>query len=561
MVAAVAAGPGARADVALDAAYDTMHGAVVVQSVVHGPGPAAAAFFDVTIEADDLLLWTMRGGRFEAVYPPEAYAPRARSVHPRLGFPWRDDLATIEFGSIDGRGSDGDMPVFLLSDLEGRHGLWVALGWGGTWRAKVTKVGRTGTHRVTAEGPGRNVDLAEGEELALPRVFVGAYEGDGWAAVKRFLSDARRRRHEPWVVYNSWFNEEARINEERVLRHVPVAAELGFDAFCIDAAWYETSGDPADFHTRGLGTWTLDEKRFPGGLDKVSQAVRDAGMVFGLWFEPERCHPESQVWAEHPEWVRRAPDQEFGLVDFGAAAAREWALDVMSSAVERWTLGWLKWDMNVHKLTPFWAGDERAELAHNRGVWEVMSALTERHPDLVLEGCSSGGNRVDVEALLRCDTYWISDQTVSPDMVRGTMLNALRVLPAQHCYLSLSPQLEGQGVDDYPDEWFVGNMAGVFGIMELLAEWPPAVRERAARHIATFKSVRHLLAGDFRRFADCAEVPHQRWEAWELSDPATGEAALFALRLRSPDDMRVFHGAKRWEVTLPPEGAAVLHQA
>lgn len=525
------------------------------------PSPAGAHALDLTFDLPDALVWTMRGGRFESAYPAAAFAPVARAMHPRLQMPWPARLAEHAFGSVDGRSSDGEMPFFLVTDIDGTHGIWVAVGTSGTWRATFQKEMRDDVHRLRVTTAGCGVTVEPGEEVVLPRMFVGAFEGDGWDAIRRFLMAERERPAAPWVVYNTWFNEEARINEERVLRHVPVAADLGFEGFCIDAAWYQTPpGDPGNFQTEGLGTWTVDTHKFPNGLEAVSKVVRDAGLRFGLWFEPERAHLESAVAKAHPDWIRTVEGQEFGLVDFGVADARSWALELMSKGITDWSLGWVKWDMNIHLLVPYWAGDERAELAHMRGVWEVADELRRRHPDLVLEMCASGGNRIDVEQLLRCDTYWISDQTVNPDLVRDTMWNALRFLPAQHSYLSLAPNLGDQTRDDFPDEWFVGNMGGVLGIMEMLAEWPDAVRERARRHIAIFKEIRHLLDGDIRRFRDRPEVPFAGWDALELSDPTTGEAALIALRLRSPESTRTFTGTRSWTVTIDDlGGATVLH--
>lgn len=563
LLAAVGDQPGASAAVDITVAVERVADAAVIQATVTGPGEANARMLDLSLTLDDAVLWTMRGGRFEAVYPPEAFAPVARTLHPRLPFPWPDRLATIEFGSIDGRSSDGDMPFFLVTDLSGEVGWWIAPGWSGQWRAGFKKAMRAGRHDLWVEGPGAGVELAAGESLVLPRVYVAPFEGDGWEAIRRHLATTAPRRHQPWVVYNSWFNENAGITEDNVLQNVAVAADIGFDAYCIDAAWYETPGDDlADFQTRGLGTWTLDEQKFPNGLEVVAEAVRAQGMTFGLWFEPERAHPDSTVAAEHPEWIRRPDGEEFGLVDFAIPEARQWAVDLMVAAVERWSLGWIKWDMNFQKFRPFFAGDERGELAFARGVWAAMDELVDRCPDLILEGCASGGNRIDIEILNRCHTYWISDQTISPDVVRATMSGARRILPAQYCYLSLSPQLEPRS-DDFPDEWFVGNMNGVFGIMEQLRLWSPELRAKARDHVSRFKAIRHLLDGDYVRFADGAEagvVPLSRWEAWEFSDPATGEAALLALRLNSPDETRTFTGRHTWTVALPPGGATVEHR-
>lgn len=563
LLAAVGDQAGATAAVDVTVAAERVADAAVIQATVTGPGEAKARMLDLSLAIDDAVLWTMRGGRFESVYPPEAFAERARTLHPRLPFPWPDRLSTIEFGSIDGRSSDGDMPFFLVTDLTGEVGWWFALGWSGHWRAGFRKAMREGRHDLWVEGPGHTVDLADGESMVLPRVYMAPFEGDGWAAIRDHLAATAPGRHQPWVVYNSWFNENAGITEDIVRQNVAVAADLGFDAFCIDAAWYETPGDDlSDFQTRGLGTWTLDEGKFPNGLEVVADDVNERGMTFGLWFEPERAHPDSAVAAEHPEWIRRPEGQEFGLVDFGLPEARTWAVDLMVAGVERWSLGWIKWDMNFHDFRPFFAGDERGELAFARGVWEAMDELRRRCPALILEGCASGGNRIDIEILNRCHTYWISDQTISPDIVRATMSGARRLLPAQYCYLSLSPQLEPRS-DDFPDEWFVSNMNGVLGIMDQLRLWSPELRDQARRHIAAFKAIRHLHDGVYVRFGDGLEAgaaPLSHWEAWELSDPATGEAALVALRLNSPEATRTFTGRHTWTVSLPPGGATVEHR-
>jgi alpha-galactosidase len=558
---------GARADVPVRVSYEEVHGAVAMQATVTGPGAPNAAFVELVFDRPDVMAWTARGGAFELAYPPRAFLPEARVVSPRLPFAGSSGVPLIEFGSVNGRGSDGDLPFFLLTDLDGEQGMWVALGWTGGWRAQLTCGPGASRHVLSVRGPGSGAELtlAAGEELVLPRVFMGAFQGDGWGALKGFLSRARPRpQAAPWVVYNTWYNENGRINEERLLAHVPVAAEIGVEVFCVDATWYETGDDPDDFETAGIGTWSVDARKFPRGLEPVADAVREAGMAFGLWFEPERAHPDSWVARTHPEWVRWAPDQQWGLVDFGVEAARSWVLELLSSAVGRWHLGWLKWDMNIHRLAPYWAGDDRAELAHHRGVWDVLDEFGRRHPDVVVEWCASGGNRIDVESLLRCDTFWLTDHTMSPDMVCAVRLNALRMLPAQYCYLALSPQgADGAAAwaDEWPDEWFVGNMAGVFGIMDRLSEWPTARREQAASHIDTFKATRHLLDGTFTRFVGGDEVPHCNWQAWELAESGSGGpggAALFALRMRSREAEMEFSGQRSWRVALPDEGAVVV---
>ena len=47
--------------------------------------------------------------------------------------------------------------------------------------------------------------------------------------------------------------------------------------------------------------------------------------------------------------------------------------------------------------------------AQTRATYALLDALRERHPDLEIESCSSGGGRVDLGVLARTDRVWTSD--------------------------------------------------------------------------------------------------------------------------------------------------------
>jgi hypothetical protein len=100
-------------------------------------------------------------------------------------------------------------------------------------------------------------------------------------------------------------------------------------------------------------------------------------------------------------------------------------------------------------------------------------------------------------------------------------------------------------------------MSGTLGIMEPFAQWPSSVREQAAREVARFKEIRHLLDGDVSILRDDPRLPNRGWEAWEFSD-ASGEAALFSFRQDSSDEHRAFDARHHWDVDLPKRGAALL---
>lgn len=541
----------------------SQHRAVGRAVAVQHTGPPGDPWLDLRLDDADLVLWSMRGGRFEATYPPAMFRPVARTIVPGLPVPPSAGGAhVVEIGSELGRSADGDLPFFLLSSPDGSHGLWFAVGHTGFWRARLEKLRGECGHRLVVTG------LTGGptDELLLPSVIVGAYEGDGWAAVKAFLAEQRRRPLAPPVIYNTWFNVDGDVDEASCLHHVDVAAALGIEVFVVDAGWYGGSG--TDFSGPGLGTFDVDRAKFPNGLEAVADAAHAAGMRFGLWVEPERAHPDSRVATDHPAAMRSAPGQRLHLVDFGHAEVREWAFDLVASLVERLGLDWVKWDFNIHHLLPYWDGDLAAELAHHRGVYEVVDRIRATYPDVVYEHVSSGGNRLDVEMIGRADITALSDQVQSPEIVRAYVGGAARWLPAQYRFAGLSPQVvwqDGEAVTAarvegaYRDDYLLSSVAGTTGFFEPISVWSAATRERIAAHIARFKEIRHLLDGTFRHFRDAVDVPLAGWEAWELADETTGEALLVAFRQRSSDATRTFSGFREWTVTLPPDGAVLLH--
>ena len=87
---------------------------------------------------------------------------------------------------------------------------------------------------------------------------------------------------------------------------------------------------------------------------------------------------------------------DWALVDFGNPKVQRWAIEVLSSAIERYGLEWIKWDFNLDPA-PLWKGSAAREVAHVRGVYAVMEEVRGHHPEVSLEMCASGGNRIDSE--------------------------------------------------------------------------------------------------------------------------------------------------------------------
>ena len=121
---------------------------------------------------------------------------------------------------------------------------------------------------------------------------------------------------------------------------------------------------------------------------------------------------------ERPDWLARREGEALGYLCFGSAEVRAWALASLSRLVEDYGASWIKVDFNLDPQScdeiahGHGAGD--GLYAHVRGLYEVLGQLRERHPDLILEACSSGGLRIDYGLLRYADYVFLSD----PDYTR-----------------------------------------------------------------------------------------------------------------------------------------------
>lgn len=191
-----------------------------------------------------------------------------------------------------------------------------------------------------------------------------------------------RDRERP-VLLNSWEGMYFEINEEKMLTLAEEAAELGIELLVMVDGWFK--GRNTD--TTSLGDWTEDKKKFPDGLQSLAEKVKQKGIDFGIWFEPEMISRESDLYREHPDWVIRSPLYEPILsrhqlvLDLSNPAVCEYLIEAVSKVLVPGNISYVKWDMNRH-LTDLGSAyldrKNQNELSHRYvlGLYQVMETLT-----------------------------------------------------------------------------------------------------------------------------------------------------------------------------------------
>lgn len=246
--------------------------------------------------------------------------------------------------------------------------------------------------------------VTPGEEIFLPPVIFFAADSktdlDAWKLHNWF--NARYPRRKTPILYNSWLYCFDRVNIDALLVQADIAAEMGFEGFMIDAGWFGYGEN----WSASVGDWVERQNSGPcGRLAELSQRVRDKGMVFGLWFEPERAIFVANAVKEHPEYyIDGGTGSHF--LDFANDAAVAYILDALSVNIEKYNIGWVKFDFNATiPVDPSGSGFYRYLLGQRK----FVEALKARFPDLYLTNCAAGGYRMDLEQSTLFDSYWFTD--------------------------------------------------------------------------------------------------------------------------------------------------------
>ena len=222
-----------------------------------------------------------------------------------------------------------------------------------------------------------------------------------------------RNRERP-VAYNNWEATGMKFNMSRILSLMKKASKFGVELFVLDDGWFSTRND--DSH--GLGDWEVNEKKLPGGLEKLSKEAEKLNLKFGIWMEPEMVNMDSAIYKEHPEYVIMDKYHEPSLgrnqlvLDLKKKEVQDFVYQSVSQVLKSGNISYLKWDYN-RNISDYDNRDGSFFYDYIVGLYAVLERLVNEFPDVLFENCASGGNRFDLGMLSYFAQSWMSDDTDS----------------------------------------------------------------------------------------------------------------------------------------------------
>ncbi len=280
-------------------------------------------------------------------------------------------------------------------------------------------------------------------------------------------------RHKARPTYlNTWEAAYFDVDEEKVLHLADKAKEIGVDMLVLDDGWFEGRRDG----TSSLGDWAADKERFPNGIPTLAAKLKAKGLKFGIWFEPEMVNPKSQLFEKHPDWILHVPGRKPSLgrnqltLDLSRPEVVDYLFNQIDNILSCGDIDYVKWDMNRNMTEVGSAGQSKnrqREVSHRYilGLYDLLSRLTKKYPDILFENCASGGNRFDLGMLSYMAQNWTSDMC-DPigrlDIINGC--SYLFPLDVTAAYIGPSPNHQNGRVSSINTRFNAGAFCAARGI-------------------------------------------------------------------------------------------------
>lgn len=501
---------------------------------------------------------------FDAAYPPHAF----RVSEER--FMTHDHAKNVRIGSSATASAYEHVPVlqFAVGAYGQMTGLIVGFEWSSLWSLEAgwSRYSFTGEPRPEFQITGtvglNTIRLEPGESLKLPGIHMVFWEGPDWRAADNALRNYVRevlsaRFHgeapTPPVTYDHWFGIYQFYDVENLKRQATRAAELGCECFYL-GPYYPIKNNLMD----GLGNWYADPKKFPRGIEELSQHVRSLGMGFGVWHWIERATPGSKIVREHPDVFYKETFLRLDLPE-----GRKVALDYIRKWIKDWKLSCITWELSGYEQypPPLWTYEldpsGKLNLAFINGRYEIMDTIRQENPDVYIESVSGGATSLDWGMAVRSHGTWLNDHTADADVIRFFQTGASRFWPVHFLNSAVRVNRNSGDLEATPHN-LLSRMVGTMSFEGDIAQWSPEATALARKYVDVYKEIRDLLAKPI--FFPLPQPRSDRdWDAVIFGEEG-GRRLLFAFRMEGPASVTIEAPQDPWRQLLGSEKAQLRSQ-
>jgi len=332
------------------------------------------------------------------------------------------------FGQVGSLPVRGWFPFVAIEDTEAKV-VWAAqLAWAGSWQLEISRshddlcisgglADREFGHWMKVVQPG--------ETLHAPMAYLTCVSGsldDACDALTEMQQRAADRAPEierdlP-IIFNEWCTTWGDPSHEKLTAIADCIKDLGIRYLVIDAGWYRSVGA---WHQE-QGDWIPCPTLFPDGLAATAAAIRERGLLPGLWFEMEVVGSEAAAFERTDHLLQRdgspITSNNRRFWDLNDPWVRDYLSKRVIGLLRDCKFEYLKVDYNdtigIGSDHPDSLGEGLRR--QTEGTYWLFDEIRSALPHLVIENCSSGGHRLEPSMLGRTSMSSFSDAHELPEI-------------------------------------------------------------------------------------------------------------------------------------------------
>jgi len=370
----------------------------------------------------------------------------------QLGFDSQKDKRPsqkrIAFANIGSWSTKEEIPQAIVEDSAKGQMLMFQIESSNSWYYEISDRGNdiylylggaNGTHHCWCK------KLYPGQSYTTPRVAIAS--GNNLNDILANITNYRRQvsgLSEPDKNLPTIFNEYMHLtwdspSEEITKSIAPAVAKTGTEYYVIDCGWHDE--EPGNIIYHYVGKWKESKTRYPHGLRTTTDYIRSLGMKAGLWIEPEIVGVKCQEMLDYYDddcffqrYGNKVAVHDRYFLDYRNPKVVSYMTETIRRMVEDYGADYIKFDYNQDcgigtdlNCDSFSDGLEKC----NAAFYGWVQAMKSRFPNVIFEGCASGGMRMDYKTLSTFSLISTSDQTnyIKYPYIASNILSA--VIPEQ----------------------------------------------------------------------------------------------------------------------------------
>ena len=261
--------------------------------------------------------------------------------------------------------------------------------------------------------------LAPGESLTAPKAILTVVADDVDCACQRLTQYGDQyveegpacEQHLP-ILFNEYCTTWGLPSHENICSILDAVKGKGLEYFVIDCGWFVEEGK---HWANGMGDYVPSDKLFPQGLEQTCQAIRDAGMKPGIWFEIDNVGVDAHVYQQEELLLKRdgtvLTTQNRRFFDMKKPEVQAYLTEKVIGQLQKYGFEYMKMDYNdtigigcdgAESLGEGLRQDREASVAFVKKVKEEV-------PGIILENCASGGHKLEPLMMSLCSMASFSD--------------------------------------------------------------------------------------------------------------------------------------------------------